>query len=177
MEGPSDIERVELNYEDDEIVVLISSDDEPQEFKTTIGVVKWSGTINNLIADCGIDTKIPLHVEGRILQKVLAFLKHRAENFRQLPTEGASTAGAAPQEPSEWDCAFCDQLDDNELYPLILAANFLAVTCLLEAATKTVAGTIKGKTTEEIRERHNIVNDFTAEEEEEIRKENAWCEP
>ena len=32
------------------------------------------------------------------------------------------------------------------------------------------------KTPEEIRQRFNIPNDFTPEEEEEVRKENAWCE-
>ncbi len=32
------------------------------------------------------------------------------------------------------------------------------------------------KTPEEIRLRFNIPNDFTPEEEEEVRKENAWCE-
>ncbi|VDM51727.1 unnamed protein product [Angiostrongylus costaricensis] len=35
---------------------------------------------------------------------------------------------------------------------------------------------ITGKTPEEIRKMFNIVNDFTPEEEEQIRKENAWCE-
>lgn len=34
----------------------------------------------------------------------------------------------------------------------------------------------KGKTPEEIRTLFNITNDFTPEEEENIRKENAWCE-
>ncbi|KIH57029.1 Skp1 family, tetramerization domain protein [Ancylostoma duodenale] len=34
----------------------------------------------------------------------------------------------------------------------------------------------KGKTPEEIRVMFNITNDFTPEEEENIRKENAWCE-
>ena len=33
---------------------------------------------------------------------------------------------------------------------------------------------IKGKSPEEIRETFNIENDFTPEEEEEIRRENAW---
>ena len=33
-----------------------------------------------------------------------------------------------------------------------------------------------GKSPEEIRERFNIVNDFTPEEEEEVRRENAWSE-
>ena len=35
---------------------------------------------------------------------------------------------------------------------------------------------IKGKTPEEIRAHFNIQNDFTPEEEEEVRRENAWCE-
>lgn len=33
---------------------------------------------------------------------------------------------------------------------------------------------IKGKTPEEIRKTFNIENDFTSEEEEQIRKENEW---
>ena len=41
----------------------------------------------------------------------------------------------------------------------------------------TVADDIKKcKTPQEIRRRYNIKNDFTPEEEEEIRKENDWCE-
>ena len=35
---------------------------------------------------------------------------------------------------------------------------------------------IKGKTPEEIRVMFNIKNDLTPEEEEQIRKENDWCE-
>lgn len=35
---------------------------------------------------------------------------------------------------------------------------------------------IKGKTPEEIRKHFNIQNDFTPEEEEEVRRENEWCE-
>ena len=36
---------------------------------------------------------------------------------------------------------------------------------------------IKGKSPEEIRKLFNIVNDFTPEEEEQIRKENVRCRP
>jgi len=35
---------------------------------------------------------------------------------------------------------------------------------------------IKGKTPDEIRETFNITNDFTPEEEEQIRRENEWAE-
>jgi S-phase kinase-associated protein 1 len=35
---------------------------------------------------------------------------------------------------------------------------------------------IKNKSPEEIRATFNITNDFTPEEEEQVRKENEWCE-
>ena len=47
---------------------------------------------------------------------------------------------------------------------------------LLDLTCATVASMIKGKTPEEIRAHFNIQNDFTPEEEEEVRRENAWCE-
>lgn len=34
----------------------------------------------------------------------------------------------------------------------------------------------QGKTAEEIRKTFNIVNDFTPEEEAQVREENKWCE-
>lgn len=34
----------------------------------------------------------------------------------------------------------------------------------------------QGKTAEEIRRTFNIVNDFTPEEEAQVREENKWCE-
>jgi S-phase kinase-associated protein 1 len=40
-----------------------------------------------------------------------------------------------------------------------------------------VAGYIRQcRSPEEIRRRFNVPNDFTPEEEEEVRRENAWCE-
>jgi len=35
---------------------------------------------------------------------------------------------------------------------------------------------IRGKTPEEIRKTFNIENDFTPEEEAQVKKENEWCE-
>lgn len=62
-------------------------------------------------------------------------------------------------------CAGCSQ-----------AANYLDIKGLLDVTCKTVANMIKGKTPEEIRKTFNIKNDFTASEEEQVRKENEWCE-
>merc|ERR1712194_909989 len=76
----------------------------------------------------------------------------------------------------DWDKKFAG-VDDDTLFSLILAANYLDIKSLLDLTCKTVADYIKAcKTPQEIRRRFNIKNDFTPEEEEEVRKENAWCE-
>jgi S-phase kinase-associated protein 1 len=46
---------------------------------------------------------------------------------------------------------------------------------MLDLTCQTVAHMIKGKTAEEIRTTFNIKNDFTPEEEEEVRRENQWA--
>lgn len=56
------------------------------------------------------------------------------------------------------------------------ASNYLDIKPLLDVGCKTVANMIKGKSPEEIRKTFNITNDFTAEEEEQIRRENEWAE-
>jgi len=67
---------------------------------------------------------------------------------------------------------------DDTLFHIILCANYLDIKSLLDLACKTVADHIKNcKSPQEIRRRFNIKNDFTPEEEEEVRKENAWGDP
>merc|ERR1711916_387803 len=72
------------------------------------------------------------------------------------------------------DAEFC-KVDQDELLALILAANYLDIKPLLDLTCKTVANLIKGTTPEQIRQTFNIKNDFTPEEEEQIRKWNGWC--
>ncbi|WOL00442.1 SKP1-like protein 1B [Canna indica] len=57
----------------------------------------------------------------------------------------------------------------------VKAANYLNIKGLLDLTCQTVADMIKGKTPEEIRKTFNIKNDYTPEEEEEVRRENQWA--
>ena len=65
-------------------------------------------------------------------------------------------------------------MDQEMLFDLTIAANFLGVNPLLNLTCATIATMIKGKTPEEILRTFNIVNDFTAEEEAAVREENKW---
>jgi S-phase kinase-associated protein 1 len=75
----------------------------------------------------------------------------------------------------EWYAQFVN-VEQEILFELILAANYMDIKPLLDLTCATVASMIKGKTPEEIRKTFNIVNDFTPEEEAQVREENKWCE-
>lgn len=75
----------------------------------------------------------------------------------------------------EWYADFTN-VEQDTLFELILAANYMDIKPLLELTCATIASLIKGKTPEEIRRTFNIVNDFTPEEEANVREENKWCE-
>ena len=63
-------------------------------------------------------------------------------------------------------------VDQEVLFELILAANYMDVKALLDLCCAKVASMMKGKTAEQIRKTFNIVNDFTPEEEAAIIAEN-----
>lgn len=76
---------------------------------------------------------------------------------------------------SEWDAAFVS-VEQELLFELILAANYMDIRPLLDLTCSKVASMIKGKTPEDIRRTFNIENDFTPDEENQVREENKWCE-
>ncbi|XP_058728015.1 SKP1-like protein 1A isoform X1 [Vicia villosa] len=129
-----------------------------------------SQTIKHMIEDdCADETGIPLpNVTSIILAKVIEYCnKH---------VDAANSDGKSIDEDEikNWDAEFV-KVDQQTLFDLILAANYLDIKSLLDLTCKTVADMIKGKTPEEIRKTFNIKNDFTKEEEEEIRRENQWA--
>ncbi|CAK8540037.1 unnamed protein product [Lathyrus sativus] len=147
-------------------ITLKSSDGEA--FEVDEAVALESQTIKHMIEDDCADSGIPLpNVTSKILAKVIEFCKKHVD------------AAAADDKPSEdelkaWDADFV-KVDQVTLFDLILAANYLNIKNLLDLTCQTVADMIKGKTPEEIRRTFNIKNDFTPEEEEEVRRENQWA--
>lgn len=75
-----------------------------------------------------------------------------------------------------WDHKFISDLPDNSaLFNLIIIANLMAIEDLVDLGCKAVADKMRGKTPDEIRVALDIENDYTPEQEAEVRRENAWA--
>ncbi|BFI15168.1 S-phase kinase-associated protein 1 [Marchantia polymorpha subsp. ruderalis] len=150
-------------------VKLKSSDDEMFEVDETVAYE--SQTVKNMIEDTGTDNPIPLpNVSSKILAKVIEYCRYHVESQKISDEKPA----VPEDEIKQWDAEFV-KVDQATLFDLILAANYLNIKNLLDLTCQTVADMIKGKTPEEIRKTFNIKNDFTPEEEEEVRRENQWA--
>ena len=152
---------------------------EGEVFTVETEIAKKSGTIRNMLEDLGMEEDadneeaVPLpNVSTNILKKVIQWsTQHKDE---PTPVDDENTQKRT-DDISSWDLDFL-KVDQGTLFELILAANYLDIKGLLDVTCKTVANMIKGKSPEEIRKTFNIKNDFSPAEEEQIRKENEWCE-
>jgi len=132
----------------------------------------WSANVTRTsTTDTGIEEQIPLpNVSSKILSKVIEYCTYHVNATKAQEDKTAPDAEAV----KAWDAEFV-QVDQGTLFDLILAANYLNIKGLLDLTCMTVANMIKGKSPEEIRKTFNIKNDFTPEEEEEVRRENQWA--
>jgi S-phase kinase-associated protein 1 len=150
-------------------VKLTSSDN--QMFEVDEEVANQSQTVQNMIEDTGTEEMIPLpNVPGKILSKVIEYCKFHVDAAKKVEGKPAKNE----DEVKQWDTEFV-KVDQATLFDLILAANYLNIKGLLDLTCQTVANMIKGKSPEEIRKTFNIKNDFTPEQEEEVRRENQWA--
>lgn len=105
------------------------------------------------------------NVDGVILKKLMEWCEYHQNVLPSPSFEGISS----------WDFEFLN-VDSGTLFELINAANYLAIEDVLRFCCQKVGSTLYDKSPEEIRQILNITSDFTPEEEEQIRLENAWCD-
>ena len=143
-------------------VKLLCSDGE--EVEIDIDVAEKSVLIKGLIDDTGTDDQIPLpNVKRPILEKVIDFCKHLKDHQApEIEKPLKSTDMQSVVDP--WYADYIN-LEQEVLFELIMASNYLDIKPLLELACAKVASLIKNKSIEEIRKLFNIENDFTPEEE------------
>lgn len=121
------------------------------------------------------ELEVPLpNVKSSVLRRVISFCEHHVREPMhdiEKPLKSSNMAEVV----SEWDANFV-KVEQDVLFELILAANYMDIKSLLDLTCAKVASMIKGKTPEQIRQTFNITNDFTPEEEAQVREENKWCE-
>ncbi|QDS70059.1 hypothetical protein FKW77_004287 [Venturia effusa] len=134
--------------------------------------------IKNLLEDLGeaaTQEPIPVpNVNEAVLRKVIEWCDHHKDDPVSA-SDDDSDSRKKSTDIEDWDQKYMS-VDQEMLFEIILAANYLDIKALLDVGCKTVANMIKGKSPEEIRKTFNIQNDFTPEEEDQIRRENEWAE-
>eukprot|EP01033_Poteriospumella_lacustris_P005023 gene5023-3586_t len=162
--------------EDSKTVHLVSQ--EGESFDVPVAVANMSVLVKTMIDEDHDDEEaqeIPLpNVKSSILAKVIEYAQHYiSEPMYEIekPLKSANMKDVV----QEWYANFV-AVDQDVLFELILAANYMDIKPLLDLTCATVASLIKGKNAEEIRKQFNIVNDFTPEEEAQVREENKWVE-
>ncbi|KAL1215316.1 SKP1-like protein 16 [Cardamine amara subsp. amara] len=161
------------------MIMLKSSDG--ASFEIEEAAARKSKIIANMIeVECVDEDKaIPLqNVTGNILALVIEYCnKHIVDDDDDVATEEASEEEeeAKKKKVDDWEAEFMNSMSLETMFELLLAANYLNIKSLIDLVCQTIANNIKDKTPEEVRKIFSIENDFTPEEEEEIRKENAWA--
>ena len=99
-------------------------------------------------------TEVPIpSVESSVLLKVVEYMKHH-KGVEPEPVEKPLRSKKMREVCDAWDADFIDGIGENrqQLYDLILAANYLDITGLLHLGCAKVASLIKGQPLEKIKD-------------------------
>mmetsp|Transcript_53844 Transcript_53844/g.155464 ORF Transcript_53844/g.155464 Transcript_53844/m.155464 type:complete len:167 (-) Transcript_53844:8-508(-) len=164
-----------MDVEENNKVNLVSK--EGDSFPVQPDVARMSELVKTMMDeeedddDDASSKEIPLpNVKSQVLKKVIEFCEHYLQDPMteiEKPLKSQNMADVV----QKWYADFVD-LEQVLLFELILAANYMDIKPLLDLTCATVASMIKGKTPEEIRSTFNITNDFSPEEEAQVREEN-----
>jgi len=163
---------------DNRKVVLLAGAEGPEQAKVE---VTWkaacmSELIKQMLQDDGDEDEVPeiplLEVSKDILEKVVLFLnKHRDDPMKKIekPIKTANMSEIV----DKWDADFIE-LDQEPLFKLILAANYLDIPDLLDLGITKFCTMIKDKDANEVKKLLNIDPSITPEEERLVREKNDW---
>jgi len=148
-------------------------------FKVDSRAASMSMLIKGIVDDDagGIDEEIPLpNVKSAIFCKVIEYCMFHKDQPVSIIDRPLKSANLTECGVSAWDCKYIDSVEQEVVFELIAAANFLDIQGLLDLGVAKIASMIKGRTVEEIRTTFNITSDdLTPEEEAQIQEETRWC--
>jgi len=142
-------------------------------FEVDLEAACMSNFIKTMVEDEDTDEVIPLcNVNSTTLGKVIDYCNHHKGNPPALVQKPLKSSNLIDCGISEWDCKYID-IEQDMIFELILAGNYLDIEGLLDLCCAKVASMIKGRTVEEIRQQFNIRSDLTPEEEALVRDDSS----
>jgi S-phase kinase-associated protein 1 len=135
-------------------VQLIANDRVTLE--VSLDVINMSSALKNALEDSEDGERvIPVpNVSSAILAKVITF----CETYSKEPLDATLSA-----------------VTKDDLFDIILAANYLDITPLMDHALKVCADTIKGMSPDQVRTYFCLEKDMTDEEEAAIKSQYSWA--
>lgn len=129
--------------------------------------------MKNLLEDSQNESEIHLaNVKSEILEKAIEYCKYYVDNDFHNLLENSPETNEKQIQLNEWNNQFTDQLDQQILIEIMLAANYLDISCLLDACCSQLSKRIKGKSPQEIKKILNIdPNSFEPEDNEQIERD------
>ncbi|CAH8308324.1 unnamed protein product [Eruca vesicaria subsp. sativa] len=153
--------------------VLKSSDN--VSFEVEEAVVRQCKMLFPMVQDCAGRVCPIKNVTGEILEKVVEYCKKHVVVVHGGDSSSSSNSSSG-DDLKKWDAEFISKMDLSTVHDLIKAVDYLDIKGLFDLTCQRFADEIRAcKGPEEMREKFNIENDFTAEEEGEIRRKNAWA--
>lgn len=145
---------------------------EGEVYEVSVAVAKMSTLVATTIDDDAEDEdevrEIPLpNVKNAVLTKVIEYCTHYKDEA-MTPIQTPLKSSKIEDMVQPWYANFV-KVDQALLFELVTAANFMDIKPLLDLTCLAVSVLIKGKQASELRAIFNISNDFTPEEEAQVR--------
>ncbi|XP_004517085.1 SKP1-like protein 14 [Cicer arietinum] len=145
------------------MITLVAADN--SVFEVEANIAKEMKTVQSYIDEFDQNTvQIPLpNVFSNDLAMIIEYCKKHASEEESKEAK------------EEFDVEFVKRMKSDDKLRLIQAASYLNIESLLQFLAKAIADEIKNQSVEFVRDYFHIENDFTPEEESELRKENEWA--
>jgi S-phase kinase-associated protein 1 len=159
-----------------QVIVLAGSGEDAGRVTISRKAACMSELLKSMLADDDDPKEVPeiplLDITKDVLDKVVEFLnRHKDDPLKEITKP--ITNNNIKEIVSEWDAKFVD-LEQEPLFRLILAANYLDIPSLLDLGICKLACMVKGKEPDEVKKMFNIEPDITPEEEKLVRDQNPW---
>jgi S-phase kinase-associated protein 1 len=158
---------------------------EGEVYNVPINVAKMSALVATTIDDDDDDDddddkaterEIPLpNVKGEVLAKVIEYCEYYTNKEAMTQIQTPLKSSKLEDLVQTFYVEFV-KLDQPLLFELVTASNFMDIKPLLDLTCLAVSISIKGKTAAQLREIFNISNEFSPEEEAQVREESQWAQ-